>query len=81
MYFNNKYILFSVTADITSEFLEIAIQQVLYHRGLYPKEIFRNFKKYHVSIYISAFPDLLDYIVNILEPLKPLIKQVGFLIS
>lgn len=71
---NSAFIL--VVADLTCEFLEIAIQQVLYHRGLYPKEIFQLFKKYHVAIHMSIYPELTNYVSEILKLLKPLIKQV-----
>lgn len=44
------------------EFLEIYILQVLYLRGIYPKQIFRKQKAYSLPVYCSIYPPLNNYL-------------------
>ena len=43
----------AVTADILSEFLEVAIHSVLYCRGVYPQGVFGRKKKYNVPVQVK----------------------------
>ena len=56
----------------------MAFQQILFHRGIYPKEIFNAYKKYHVTVHMSIFPELTQYLLNIIKELKPLINKVKY---
>lgn len=63
-------------ADILCEFLEIAIHQILYIRDIYPSGIFESRKKYNVPVQLSRHPDVNQYIIDVLQGIKPLlIKQ------
>ena len=65
---------------MTCEFLEVAMQQILYHRGIYPKEIFQCRKKYHVPVQMCMYPDLTEYIAVVLNGLKSQIAKVFIII-
>ena len=44
----------AVSADILSEFLEVAIHSVLYCRGVYPQGVFGRKKKYNVPVQVNT---------------------------
>ncbi|KAI9284477.1 DNA-binding protein [Umbelopsis sp. AD052] len=56
--------------DITSEFIEVAIHQILYVRGLYPKEIFATRQKYSTPVHMSRHPDINQYINHVVAACK-----------
>lgn len=51
------------------EFLEIYVLQVLYLRGIYPKQIFRKHQAYSLSVYCSIYPPLNNYLKAALQNL------------
>lgn len=57
------------------EFLEVAFNHILYFRKIYPKEIFVKKKIYGITVYVSVHPDLNEYLMNILNAIKELIKE------
>ncbi|KAK6175285.1 hypothetical protein SNE40_013779 [Patella caerulea] len=68
----NKY---QVSADILSEFVEVAIHSILYNRGLYPQGVFQRRKKYSVPVQMCLHPDVTSYICNIVESIKVLLEE------
>ncbi|KAG5682521.1 hypothetical protein PVAND_011869 [Polypedilum vanderplanki] len=56
--------------SIFVEFIEIFINQVIYLRGVYPKQIFRKHKAYSVPVYCSFYPPLNDYLKLSLQTLE-----------
>lgn len=65
--------------SIFVEFLEIYIIQVIYLRGLYPRQIFRKHKAYCLPVYCSIYPPLNDYLKGALKSIQHLleIKQLN----
>lgn len=57
------------------EFLEVAFNHILYFRKIYPKEIFVKKKIYGITVYVSVHPDLNEYLMNILNAIRELIKE------
>ncbi|XP_006616787.1 mitotic spindle assembly checkpoint protein MAD2B [Apis dorsata] len=64
-----------VATDILLEFLEVAFNHILFFRNLYPKEIFVKKKIYSVIVYISEHPELNEYIKNVLNAIRELVKE------
>ncbi|KAL0123032.1 hypothetical protein PUN28_007574 [Cardiocondyla obscurior] len=64
-----------VGIDIFLEFLEVAFNCILYFRKIYPKEIFVKKKIYGTTIYISEHPELNEYLSNVLNAIRELIKE------
>ncbi|KAK9307130.1 hypothetical protein QLX08_002453 [Tetragonisca angustula] len=64
-----------VATDILLEFLEVAFNQILFFRNLYPKEIFVKKKIYSICIYVSEHPELNEYIKNVLNAIRELVKE------
>lgn len=62
----------SSIGDVICEFLEVAFNQLLYTRGVYPDGIFRKSKKYGVAVMTNCHPELGQYIRNVLTGLKTL---------
>lgn len=65
----------TVGSDILLEFLEVAFNHVLYFRNLYPKEIFVKKKIYSTTVYVSEHPELNEYIKNVLNAIRELVKE------
>lgn len=61
--------------DLLSEFLEVAIHQVLQLRNIYPAEIFERRRHFNVPVQWISHPELQDYIHSAVTSLKPLIRQ------
>ncbi|KAM3587012.1 hypothetical protein VKS41_002058 [Umbelopsis sp. WA50703] len=55
---------------VLSEFLEVAIHQIIYIRGLYPKELFETRQKYNAAVQMSRHPDINRYINHVVEACK-----------
>lgn len=73
-------------SDILVEFLEVAINSILFYRGMYPETIFVLKRKFGISVNISIYPQLNDYITECLRSLRELIqlkrlKRIGILFS
>ena len=66
---------FIVATDILLEFLEVAFNQILFFRNLYPKEIFVKKKIYSIYVYVSEHPELNEYIRNVLNAIRELVKE------
>ncbi|XP_076679802.1 DNA polymerase zeta subunit 2 [Andrena cerasifolii] len=64
-----------VGSDILLEFLEVAFNHVLFFRNLYPKEIFVKKKIYSTTVYVSEHPELNEYIKNVLNAIRELVKE------
>ncbi|KAH8550923.1 DNA-binding protein [Umbelopsis sp. PMI_123] len=61
--------------DIAAEFVEVAIHQILFVRGLYPKEIFVIRQKYNAPVHMSRHPDINKYINHVVAACKDGIQQ------
>jgi len=57
------------------EFLEVAFNHILFFRKIYPKEIFLKKKIYGITVYISEHPELNEYLSNVLNAIRELIKE------
>lgn len=57
------------------EFLEIAFNHILFFRKIYPKEIFVKKKIYGITVYVSEHPELNEYLSNVLNAIRELIKE------
>lgn len=57
------------------EFLEVAFNHILFFRKIYPKEIFIKRKIYGITIYVSEHPELNEYLLNVLNAIRELIKE------
>lgn len=75
VYIPIKINLFAVGADILLEFLEVAFHHVLFFRKIYPKEIFVKRKVYGSTVYVSEHPELNEYLLNVLNSIRELIKE------
>lgn len=50
--------------------LEVYVQSILYLREVYPAAIFRKRRYYNTAVYISIFPQLTDYLKQVLTSVK-----------
>ena len=57
------------------EFLEVAFNHILFFRKIYPKEIFVKKKIYGITVYVSEHPELNEYLSNVLNAIRELIKE------
>jgi len=57
------------------EFLEVAFNHILFFRKIYPKEIFVKKKIYGIMVYVSEHPELNEYLSNVLNAIRELIKE------
>mmetsp|Transcript_14276 Transcript_14276/g.36839 ORF Transcript_14276/g.36839 Transcript_14276/m.36839 type:complete len:202 (+) Transcript_14276:227-832(+) len=57
------------------DFLEAAIHQILYIRGVYPDELFERRRLHGVLVMQSRHPDLNEYIMQVLKSLQPHIAR------
>ncbi|XP_076627651.1 DNA polymerase zeta subunit 2 [Colletes latitarsis] len=64
-----------VGSDILLEFLEVAFNHILFFRNLYPKEIFVKRKIYDTTVYVSEHPELNEYLKNVLNAIRELVKE------
>ncbi|KAI7899999.1 DNA-binding protein [Cokeromyces recurvatus] len=55
-------LLFLDIIDLTCEFLETWLHQILYQCELYPKTIFKLQKKFEVPVHIAVHPDVQNYL-------------------
>ncbi|CAO3586049.1 unnamed protein product [Absidia cylindrospora] len=58
------------TSDMVVEFFETSIHSILYQRGVYPPEDFKQTKQFGVSILMSINPELNAYLNEIIQQLK-----------
>ncbi|XP_033119878.1 mitotic spindle assembly checkpoint protein MAD2B-like [Anneissia japonica] len=72
---SDKMKLNDVTADILSEFLEVAVHQILYVRNIYPAGIFEKCCKYNIPVQMSQHPDVNRYIKDTICGFKPLLRK------
>eukprot|EP00899_Mesostigma_viride_P005813 jgi/Mesvir1/15232/Mv06458-RA.1 len=73
------------TVEYMCDFLEVAVLQILYVRGLYPRELFQRRKKYGVPVQQSRHPLLSEYVrdatAHLRDPLeKGLVQKVAVLL-
>lgn len=59
-------------SDLFLEMLEVYINSILYLREVYPAAIFRKRRVYSTTAYISIFPPLNTYLVNVLNTAREL---------
>ncbi|XP_018401968.1 PREDICTED: mitotic spindle assembly checkpoint protein MAD2B [Cyphomyrmex costatus] len=64
-----------IGVDILLEFLEVAFNHILYFRKIYAKEIFVKKKIYGITIYVSEHPELNEYLSNVLNAIRELIRE------
>lgn len=57
------------------EFLEVAFHHVLFFRKIYPKEVFVKRKIYGITVHVSEHPELNEYLSNVLNAIRELIKE------
>ncbi|KAI8990128.1 DNA-binding protein [Pilobolus umbonatus] len=60
--------------NILCDFLETWIHQILYQRDIYPKKIFRLYKKFDIPVYIAEHPAVKGYIANFMDTCHTMIK-------
>lgn len=58
------------STDIVAEYLNFALNSILYQRGVYPHEMFTKESKYGVPLLLTVDPTLKDYLSKITEQLK-----------
>lgn len=58
--------------SIFVEFCEIFINQIIYLRGLYPRQIFKKHKAYCLPVFCSIYPPLNDYLKGVLKSIEHL---------
>ncbi|KAJ3322484.1 MAD2 mitotic arrest deficient-like 2 [Boothiomyces sp. JEL0866] len=63
------------TLEIIIEFIEAAIHFILYIRNVYPAELFDTVKLYGVPTKQARHPELIGYIQDLLETIKPDLKK------
>ncbi|XP_017493757.1 PREDICTED: mitotic spindle assembly checkpoint protein MAD2B [Rhagoletis zephyria] len=61
--------------DILIEALEVFVNHIIYVRGVYPEQIFKKRRVYNVPVYVSIFPSLNSYILNVLKAARSLQQQ------
>jgi hypothetical protein len=66
---------FPSAADVLAEFLEVACQQLLYLRGVYPRQIFENKSKYGIMCQYSRLPELNVYINDVLQSAMAYVRK------
>lgn len=71
--------------EVLLEFLEVCFNSILFNRKVYPETIFVLKKKYNIPVHISIYPDLNQYIFEILSAVKNLyvaneLKTISFCI-
>ncbi|XP_055904305.1 DNA polymerase zeta subunit 2 [Eupeodes corollae] len=60
--------------DIIIEALEVFINHILYVRNVYPPQIFRKRKMYDCPVFVSIYPNVTNYIVEVLTTARQLKK-------
>lgn len=66
---------FAVAGGVLCEFLEVAFHLVLYVREVYPSVVFERRKKYNVPVQMCSHPDLNQYILDVLQTMRPLLEK------
>ncbi|KAI9193719.1 DNA-binding protein [Polychytrium aggregatum] len=71
--------------DVLCEFFEVAVHFILYHRGVYPADLFETCRKYGIAVKRSRHPDLNSYISEAVAAMKPdmekgLVKKIHIVI-
>ncbi|XP_074619837.1 mitotic spindle assembly checkpoint protein MAD2B-like isoform X1 [Acropora palmata] len=67
--------LLAVAGGVLCEFLEVAFHLILYVREVYPSVVFERRKKYNVPVQMCCHPDLNQYILDVLQTIKPLLEK------
>lgn len=67
--------LLAVSGGVVCEFLEVAFHLILYVREVYPAMVFERRKKYNVPVQMCCHPDLNQYILDVLQTIKPLLEK------
>lgn len=57
------------------QFLEVVFNTIIYHRKIYPDEIFVRKKIYGTPVHITVHPELHEYFKNILTAVKELVVE------
>lgn len=63
----------AVCTDLIVEFLEVAFNNILYSRKLYPSEAFIEKKIYSTASNFCQHPEVNDYLKNVLKAIKTLV--------
>ncbi|XP_054274521.1 mitotic spindle assembly checkpoint protein MAD2B [Macrosteles quadrilineatus] len=72
-------------ADVLLEFFEVCFHSILFLRNVYPPSIFVLKKKYNVPVHVCLYPDLNQYISQVLKSIKKFlisnkIEEISFCI-
>lgn len=62
-------------ANVVCEFLEVAWHQLLYIRDLYPASVFARRRIYGISVKMCLHPEVVDYIVKVLETVRLCVER------
>uniref|UniRef100_A0A7S0VA79 HORMA domain-containing protein n=1 Tax=Polytomella parva TaxID=51329 RepID=A0A7S0VA79_9CHLO len=55
------------SAQIVTQYFEYAVQSILFQRGVYPSESFKQKKEYNIQLWVSKDDGLLNYLRTVLE--------------
>ncbi|KAK7076252.1 MAD2 mitotic arrest deficient-like 2 [Halocaridina rubra] len=66
---------FSVSSDIVLEFLEVAINLILFTREIYPQSVFQSRKKYNCPVQMCIHPGLQAYISDCVGSIRPVLEK------
>ncbi|XP_076033753.1 DNA polymerase zeta subunit 2 [Oratosquilla oratoria] len=66
---------FSVSSDIVAELLEVAINNILYTREIYPPAVFQRRRKYNIPVQMCIHPALSSYISDCIASIKPILEK------
>lgn len=55
--------------------MEVAFHHILFFRKIYPKKIFVKRKIYGIIVHMSEHPELNEYISNVLNAIRELVKE------
>ncbi|KAG2424331.1 hypothetical protein HXX76_014540 [Chlamydomonas incerta] len=58
------------SAQIVSQYFEYAVQSILYQRGVYPSEDFKQKKEYGIMLWVSSDDSLNKYLSTVLSQTK-----------
>lgn len=64
-----------IAADVLSEFLEVAIHNILYVCNVYPAAAFERRRKYNVPVQMAVHPAIRSYIGNSMETIHKLLQK------
>ncbi|KAI8373740.1 DNA-binding protein [Blakeslea trispora] len=61
--------------NLTCEFLETWLNQILYQCNIYPKSVFKTEKKFEMPVQITCHSGIKEYIANFVQSCHPLLQK------